>query len=391
MIQIKGKYNTATVFIDELDDVTKEQIQTMVNHPAFAKTRIAIMPDTHAGKGSVIGFTMRMNGYVIPNIVGVDIGCGMLAYNMGKQDIDLKSFDEFIKENVPSGFNIHKVYPDQCSITSEFLMRLKTTCLKTNQSIERVLFSMGTLGGGNHFIELDKAPNDDIWFVIHTGSRNFGLQIANWHQDKARNLAKTMFLEEDKYKDLEYLPLDFGGRDYSLDMFTAQTYASENREMIAQIILKKFFKPGNMAKDRIETIHNYISFTDNIVRKGAVSAQLNERLIIPFNMRDGIAICKGKGNLKYNFSAPHGAGRILSRNKAKATLSLDEFKKSMEGIYSSCINQGTLDESPMAYKDMNIILDNIKDTVDVEFLMKPIYNFKAEEGDKPWKKKKEKI
>ena len=395
MIQIKGKYNTATIFIDELDNFTRDQIQNMVNHPAFAKTRISIMPDTHAGKGSVIGFTMRLNGYVIPNIVGVDIGCGMLAYNMGnsnltvKHQIDLKLFDEFIKENIPCGFNINKEYPDQCDITSEFLMQLKTVCLKTNQSIERVLYSMGTLGGGNHFIEIDKAPDGDIWFVIHTGSRNFGLQIANWHQNKAKNLSKTMFIEEDKYKDLEYLPMDHGGREYCADMQIAQQYACENREMIAQKILKRFFKPGVVAKDRIETVHNYISFKDNIVRKGAVSAHLDERLLIPFNMRDGVAICKGKGNLRYNFSAPHGAGRISSRTKAKATISMDTFKKSMEGIYSSCISERTLDESPDAYKDMNIILNNIKDTVDVEFLMKPIYNFKAEEEDKPWKKRKE--
>jgi RNA-splicing ligase RtcB len=197
-----------------------------------------------------------------------------------------------------------------------------------------------------------------------------------------------MFMDEGKYKDLEYLPMDFGGREYCYDMETAQGYACENRELIAQRILKGFFGVGIMAKDRIETIHNYISFTDNIVRKGAVSAQLNERLIIPFNMRDGIAICRGKGNVKYNFSAPHGAGRTLSRQKAKHTLSVEDFKKSMEGIYSSSINEGTLDESPMAYKDMNVILDNIKDTVDVEFLMKPIYNFKAEEKEKPWQKRK---
>lgn len=387
MIQIKGQYNTATVFIDELDDVTKNQIQNMVNHPAFAKTRIAIMPDTHAGKGSVIGFTMRINGYVIPNIVGVDIGCGMLAYNMGPIFVGLEMFDEFIKKNIPSGFNINEKLPDENYITPEFLMQLKTVCLATSQSIERTLLSLGTLGGGNHFIEIDKAPNNDLWFIIHTGSRNFGLRIAEWHQDKARSLAKTMFMEEGKYKDLEFLPIDHGGREYCHDMVIAQKFASENRELIAQRILKGFFVDV-MAKERIETIHNYISFTDNIVRKGAVSAQLDERLIIPFNMRDGIAVCKGKGNLKYNFSAPHGAGRILSRTKAKATFTLDEFKKSMEGIYSSSINQGTLDESPMAYKDMNIILNNIKDTVDIEFLMKPIYNYKAEEQEKPWKKKK---
>lgn len=387
MLQIKGQYNTATVFIDELDDVTKDQIQNMVNHPAFAKTRISIMPDTHAGKGSVIGFTMRINGYVIPNIVGVDIGCGMLAYNMGARVIDFKLFDEFIKATIPSGFNINEKLPDESYVDPDFLMQLKKVCLTTSQSIERTLLSLGTLGGGNHFIEIDKAPNDDIWFVIHTGSRNFGLRIAEWHQDKAKSLLKTMFMEEDKYKDLEYLPMDHGGREYCYDMAIAQKFACENRELIAQRILKGFFQ-GIMAKDRIETIHNYISFTDNIVRKGAVSAQLNERLIMPFNMRDGVAICKGKGNLKYNFSAPHGAGRILSRTKAKATINIDDYKKSMEGIYSSCVNEGTLDESPMAYKDMNLILNNIKDTVDVEFLMKPIYNFKAEEADKPWRKKK---
>jgi RNA-splicing ligase RtcB len=331
---------------------------------------------------------MRLNGYVIPNIVGVDIGCGMLSYNMGPRVIDLKLFDEFIRKTIPSGFNINTELPDEDYLTPEFQVRLSGVCSRTSQSVERVLLSLGTLGGGNHFIEIDKAPNDDIWFTIHSGSRNFGLKIAEWHQNKARSLAKTMFMDEGKYKDLEYLPMEFGGKEYCFDMQTAQEYACENRELIAQRILKGFFGVGTMAKDRIETIHNYISFKDNIIRKGAVSAQLDERLIIPFNMRDGIAICKGKGNVKYNFSAPHGAGRILSRQKAKHTLSVEDFKKSMEGIYSSCINEGTLDESPMAYKDMNVILENIKDTVDIEYLLKPIFNFKAEEDEKPWQKKK---
>lgn len=385
MIQIKGKYNTATIFIDNIDDVTKDQIQNMVNHPAFAKTRISIMPDTHAGKGSVIGFTMQMNGYVIPNIVGVDIGCGMLAYNLGKIDVNFEEFDNFIRENIPSGFSIHtKLQDKEVHIDDDFLAKLSSCCSRTSQSLERVLLSLSSCGGGNHFHELDKDPNGDIWFVTHTGSRNFGLKIANFYQNEAKRLSKDMFIEEGIYKDLEYLPTRFGGNEYCVDMMIAQEYASLNREMIAQCVIKRFFK--TMAKDKIESVHNYINFKDNIIRKGAVSAQLNERLIIPFNMRDGIAICKGKGNLKWNFSSPHGAGRITSRIKAKATLSIEDFKKSMEGIFSTCVNEGTLDESPMAYKDMNTILEAIKDTVDIEFLMKPIYNFKAEEKEKPWKK-----
>lgn len=375
MLTLKGKYNSANIFIDLIDEVTQKQIQSMLSHPAFGNSYIAIMPDTHAGKGSVIGFTMSMNKYIIPNIVGVDIGCGIEAINLGKDYIDLEELDKFIKNNVPSGYKVHNNY--QFSMKNEDSYSIKEICYKLNLEFHRVFCSIGTLGGGNHFIEVDQAPNGDKWLVIHSGSRNFGLQVAKYHQQKAKDLMKKLFIDEGAYKDSEFLPLDMGGENYLEDMKVAQLYAQVNRNAMFDTLVSGFFKKECYALERVSSVHNYINFEDKIIRKGAIQANDGQRCIIPFNMRDGVAICKGKGSKKYNNSAPHGAGRILSRNKAKSILKLEDYRKSMEGIYSTTVTKNTLDEAPMVYKDMQLILDNIEETVDVEFLMKPIYNFKA--------------
>ena len=381
MQTFRGKYNSANVMIDELDQETISQIYSFLNHPAFANTYIAIMPDTHAGAGAVIGYTAKMNEYVIPNVVGVDIGCGVLAYPLEVTDIDFKKFDQFIKKNVPSGFNIRSTdekmvigkKPRDFFRTADDVLDLAG---KTGQEREKVIGSIGTLGGGNHFIEIDKTDDGKFWLLIHSGSRNFGLRVANHYQGKAKELLKTMFVGADAYKNLEYLPIGFGAEEYLEAMRIAQDYARLNRGVMAQVIMH-FFGESAWNNEAIETVHNYINFEDKIIRKGAVSAHEGERLVIPFNMRDGVIVCKGKGNKKWNYSAPHGAGRILSRRKAKETLSMDEFKSSMEGIYTTTATENTIDESPMAYKDKDVIIEAIQETVEIEFFMKPVYNFKA--------------
>ncbi len=382
MQTFRGKYNSANVMIDELDQETISQIYSFLNHPAFAHTYIAIMPDCHAGAGAVIGFTAKMNEYVIPNVVGVDIGCGVLAYPLKVESIDFKALDKYIKQNVPSGFNIRST--DEKMVTGkkpkDYIGKSDQDILdlagKTGQDQSKVIGSIGTLGGGNHFIEIDKTDEGQYWLLIHSGSRNFGLRVANHYQGKAKELLKTMFVGADAYKNLEYLPVGFGAEEYLEAMNLAQLYAKMNRGVMAEVILK-FFDQSAWDTNAIESVHNYINFEDKIVRKGAVSAHLGERLLIPFNMRDGVAVCVGKGNTKWNESAPHGAGRILSRRKAKETLSMDEFKSEMEGIYTTTATQETIDESPMAYKDKETIVQAIGETVDIEFMMKPVYNFKA--------------
>lgn len=374
MLFYKAAFNHAKVFVDVIDEETVKQIYNFLNHPAFKNSKIRIMPDTHAGKGSVIGFTMTMNNYVIPNVVGVDIGCGMLMHKLNAKEIDFAKLDEFIKSSIPAGFSV------QNQKGREYVKRYFPPVLKgmfeelsykVGQTVD-VIASLGTLGGGNHFIEVDKY-DDDFYLIVHTGSRNFGLSICNYHQKKAKALMNEMFIG-DAYKDLEFLPMDKGGREYLEDMKIAQTYANINRVIIVNTILEGFFKQE--AFDLISCVHNYIG-DDNIIRKGAISAKAGEKVIIPLNMRDGVIVGTGKGNEDWNYSAPHGAGRILSRKKAKESLTIEEFKSSMEGIYSSCINADTLDESPMVYKNSQLILDTIGDTIDIDFIMKPVYNFKA--------------
>jgi RNA-splicing ligase RtcB len=371
MITLKGKYNFANVMIDEIDDATRNQIQEFLNHPAFANTYISIMPDTHCGKGAVIGFTMKQNNYVIPNIIGVDIGCGMLMGKYDVKNIDLTSLDNYIKKNIPSGFHINSTV----SASSNLISSVETICKTIGIDSEKALKAVGSLGGGNHFIEAGIDKDEKLVITIHSGSRNFGKCVAEFYQKKAKENLTKYFIE-DQYKNLEFLPIDHvDAQAYLFSMNIAQQFASENRmEMLNRISNHLGMSPINV----IESVHNFIG-DDGIIRKGATSANLNQRVIIPFNMKDGIAVCIGKGSEKYNMSAPHGSGRILSRTKAKLILNVEDFQNEMKtaGVFTTTANKDTLDEAPGAYKPMDLILENIKETVDVVELIKPIYNFKA--------------
>lgn len=377
MLELKGKYAEALVMIDDVEEDIISQIFKVLNHPTSKGQLIRIMPDTHVGNGCVIGFTSTVGEYVIPNLIGVDIGCGVLSVNVGKIDINLEEFDKAIHSLIPSGPNIRDTKH------STLLPLLHKDIVEIGEKIEmdinRAVKSVGTLGGGNHFIELGIDPEDNKWITIHSGSRKFGEMICKYHQNIAKKTMNQMFIG-DAYKDLEFIT----GQDmknYIADMEIATEYADINRWAMMSEILRYLnnIKPCN---SYIHSIHNYIE-TDHgrpgIVRKGAVSAKTGELLVIPFNMRDGIAVCTGKGSKKWNYSAPHGAGRILSRKKAKAQLSLDEFQAQMNdaGIFTSTANSDTLDEAPGAYKDKDLILSCIKETVDFNFLIKPLYNFKA--------------
>jgi RNA-splicing ligase RtcB len=377
MITMQGKYNSANIMIDEIDETTKAQIQSFLNHPAFADSYIAIMPDCHAGKGAVIGFTMKVNDYIIPNVVGVDIGCGMLSARFDVNSLDLEKFDRFVKQNIPSGFHLHS---NQTSIKTQelgsyHLRHIVEWCNKIGMDNDKAIKSIGSLGGGNHFLECGLDSNGKIRVTIHSGSRNFGLRIANHFQELAKKNLKKYFLQN-TYKDTEFLLTNEpDGQTYLKAVRYGAEYAELNRRTMLNII-SRFF--NSEPQDVIESVHNFIG-QDNIIRKGATPANKDQMVIIPFNMKDGIAICRGKGSQKYNFSAPHGAGRILSRTKAKAQLNVESFKKEMSdaGVYTTTATKDTLDEAPGAYKDKDIILQNIAETVDVIEMIKPIYNFKA--------------
>ncbi len=386
MIEITGKYNKAFVMIDEIDEETNKQILLFLECPAFAGCYIVIMPDVHAGKGAVVGFTSTFNKYIICNVIGVDIGCGIDAYNTEQMEVNFEDFDKFIRKNIPSGFDIHKTTNHLLNVKSDLLYSedLVNISKKLGIEHEKVLKSLGTLGGGNHFIELDKDETGRLWLSIHTGSRNFGLRIANYHQAKAKDNFRKVYGKDNPYPNLEWLLLEEeDGQEYLKDMKVAQRFAYLNRQIIANTILEGYFG-RTQVKDEVESvksIHNYMDFRDKVIRKGAISAREGEKVIIPLNMCDGVIIGTGKGNSKWNSSAPHGAGRIMSRTKAKEVLELDKFKETMTGIWSSCITLETLDEAPAAYKDAELIKKAIKDTVDIDFIMKPVYNFKAVEED----------
>lgn len=370
---IKGRYNETIVFTNNIDDETYNQISTLLDQEFVRNSTIRIMPDCHAGVGCVIGTTMTINDKIVPNLVGVDIGCGMLTIKLGKLDIIYKNFDKYIKQNIPAGMRVHsKVQSLDVDIT-------KLKCFNNLDRHEYYYQSVGTLGSGNHFIEICVDDEDNKYLIIHTGSRHLGHQVAEYYQRKA-----VKFIEQ-KYglvngktvipKDLCYLEgKDF--KDYLHDMDICQKYASENRYRISQKILAYFELDLNNLES-FETIHNYINLEDMILRKGAISAYQNEKVLIPINMRDGCIIAVGKGNPNYNYSAPHGAGRILSRREARRVLSLEQFEKTMEGIYTTSISKNTLDEAPFVYKPIQEILDNIDETVDVLEIIKPVYNFKA--------------
>lgn len=368
---IKGKYSVAKVMIDVIDDTTREQIQGFVNHPAFNK-KIVIMPDCHAGAGSCIGFTMPVGEYVMPQIVGVDIGCGMLAVTIGPAKIKEPDLDDFIKSEIPSGMNIND---NPFSASSPRWSSFERVCALAGIDASKALRAIGTLGGGNHFIEASHDEEGNVWIIIHSGSRNFGKRIADFYQKKAREVMDRYFIQYDK--DMEFMHFsEPWAQDYLVAMNMAQHFAHVNRWTMMNKIVKYL---GATEYDSVESVHNYIDFDDRIIRKGAIRAHENELCIIPFNSADGSALCKGKGNAEWNNSAPHGAGRLMSRTKAFASLDLSKYQSSLSenGVYSSTANSATLDESPMAYKSAITILEAIEPTVEVVSMLKPFYNFKA--------------
>lgn len=398
MFEIKGKVNTAICYAKVVEDEAIEQIRRMCDYDFTENSKIRIMPDVHAGKGCTIGTTMTVTDKVVPNIVGVDIGCGMYTVNLGKADIDLAKLDE-AAHFVPSGMNIWEGRQEKFDLQELCCYR----SLKNTKWLER---SLGTLGGGNHFIEVDKDSDGTNYLVIHTGSRNLGKQVAEIYQQLAIDLNKgkeTYFQQRDEiirtYKeqgrrkeiqkaleaiswnqrettmpeDLCFLYGQFFD-NYMHDVEICQRFARRNREKIAEVLLAR---TGMIGGEAFHTIHNYIDTKEMILRKGAIAAHAGEKVLIPINMRDGSVLAIGKGNPEWNYSAPHGAGRTMSRTKAKNELNLDEYREAMAGIYTTSVNEATLDEAPMAYKSLEDIIDVIKESVDVIEVMKPIYNFKA--------------
>ena len=402
MIEINGQFNTAICYTDTLEDTAYAQIQTVCNEEAFKESKIRIMPDVHAGKGCTIGTTMTIIDKVVPNMVGVDIGCGMYTVALGNVDIDLEKFDE-AAHFIPSGRNVWEGRQERFDLSV-----LK--CYRNLKDTKRLERSLGTLGGGNHFIEIDLDENGNKYIVIHSGSRNLGTQVAEFYQKIAvdLNLGKEDYYKQREeiirtYKEqgrrseiqatLKALEKEFEAKapsmprelcflyetfmeDYLHDINICQQFAKRNREKMAEVLLER---TGLVSLESFQTIHNYIDVDEMILRKGSVSAKNGEKLLIPINMRDGSLICVGKGNPEWNYSAPHGAGRIMSRSAAFERLTMEEYQKEMAGIYTTCVNTSTLDESPMAYKNMDEIVANIEPTAEIIAHIKPIYNFKAAE------------
>ena len=400
MIELKGKYNTAKVYTDVIDEAAIAQIIQLCNQPLAENQRIRIMPDVHAGAGCTIGTTMTITDKIVPNLVGVDIGCGMEVIKVKEKHIELQKLDKLIYEKIPSGFAVR----EKVHRFAERIDLSQLYCYK-NVNAERSEKSIGTLGGGNHFIEADKDSEGNIYVVIHSGSRHLGTEVAKYYQKNAydilnkcsadeqlalinelKKLGKEKQIESELkklmntkrtnvIKELAYCEGELF-EQYIHDMKIVQEFAMINRMAMMDEIIKGM---KLHVTEQFTTIHNYIDTENMILRKGAVSAQKGEKLIIPINMRDGSLICTGKGNPDWNFSAPHGAGRICTRSDAKQNFTVSEFKKQMDGIYTTSVSSQTLDECPMAYKSLNDITDNIGDTVEINEIVKPIYNFKAGE------------
>lgn len=398
MFEIKGKINTALCYAKVVEDEAIQQIRRMCDYDFTQDSRIAIMPDVHAGKGCTIGTTMTVKDRVVPNIVGVDIGCGMYTVNLGKVTIDFEKLDE-AAHFVPSGTNVWEGRQEKFDLTG-------LRCYRNLKDAKRLVRSLGTLGGGNHFIEVDEGADGTKYLVIHSGSRNLGKQVAELYQQLAIELhsgkeeyfkkrdaliseykaagrrseiqdaLKQLHWEKQELRIPEDLCYVYGNYldDYLYDVVICQEFARRNRELMAKIITER---TGLEAGEAFHTIHNYIDTEEMILRKGAIAAHKGEKVLIPINMRDGSILAVGKGNPQWNYSAPHGAGRIMSRTKARESLSLEEYRKSMTGIYTTSVNEATLDEAPMAYKSLEDIIDVIRESVDVIEVMKPIYNFKA--------------
>ncbi|MDR1204228.1 MAG: RtcB family protein [Peptococcaceae bacterium] len=370
MIELKGKYNTAKVFADTVEQSAVTQIEHLLDQDFAVGSQIRVMPDVHAGMGCTVGATMTVTDKVVPNLVGVDIGCGMETVLLKDKRLELGQLDKAVHQYIPSGFGIRETphhFTDEIDLS---VLR----CAK-HTDIDRAALSVGTLGGGNHFIEVDRDGDNRLYLVVHTGSRNLGKQVCDFYQNAAADSLNRRGKGADRV--LAYLTgplLD----DYLHDMGIVQRYADLNRKAIVRELEKRVkFKIA----ERFTTIHNYIDLDRMILRKGAVSAQKGERALIPMNMRDGSLICAGKGNPDWNYSAPHGAGRLMSRAAAKESVTLSEYEKAMAGIYSSTVNRGTIDESPFAYKSADEIIANIGDTADIVSVIRPLYNFKASERE----------
>jgi len=396
MIELKGKFNYAVVYTDNIEQEAIDQIIELCNQEFVKDSTIRIMPDAHAGAGCTIGTTMTIKDKVVPNLVGVDIGCGMETVKLKHKHIDLEKLDKTIYQYIPAGFDIrNKEHPFVDKINFDGL------AAKNYVDLKRARLSVGTLGGGNHFIEVDRDEEGSLYLVIHSGSRHLGKQIAEHYQEKAYkalmnvehlkqeviNTLKAEGREKDIRTELKKLNVPKVNKalayvqgenfeQYINDMKIVQRYAALNRKAILLEIAKHM---DFEIEEQFTTIHNYIDIDNMILRKGAISAQKGEKVLIPINMRDGSLICAGKGNVEWNFSAPHGAGRIMSRSKAKKTFTLKEYEESMAGIYTTSVNRSTLDEAPMVYKPMEEIMENIRDTVDIVKILKPIYNYKAAE------------
>ena len=410
MFEIKGKYANAICYAKVVEEEAIEQIRTMCDYPLTENSRVRIMPDVHAGKGCTIGTTMTIIDKACPNIVGVDIGCGMYTVKLDATEIDFEKVDEAC-HYIPSGMNTWEGRVEKFDLTD-------LCCYRSLKDTKRLERSLGTLGGGNHFIEIERSNDGVFYLIIHSGSRNLGKQVAEIYQDLAIDLhcgKEELFKKKEEviktYKEegrrseiqnaLKELEKEFEAKtlevpkdlcwlsgkyldDYLHDVEICQRFAKRNREKMAEIILDK----TNMkALEALHTIHNYIDVDEMILRKGAIAAHDGEKVLIPINMRDGSVLAVGKGNKEWNYSAPHGAGRMMSRSTAKQNISLEEYKESMKGIYTTSVNDMTLDEAPMAYKSLEDIIDVIKDSVEIIDIMKPVYNFKASDDDVPWKKK----
>ena len=398
MIEIKGTHNTARCFCETLEDTAARQIQTVCNQAAFADCKIRIMPDVHAGMGCTIGTTMTIHDKVVPGMVGVDIGCGMETVELAEHDIDFEALDNLIRREIPFGREVRDTpHPLHAEID---LTQLR--CAGQVQ-LERAMCSIGSLGGGNHFIEVDRAGDGQLFLVVHSGSRHLGVEAASVYQDEGRRAlwggAKYQIQEtiarlkaEGRFQEIQSaierlkkehaldIPKELAyveGKlfaDYIHDMRLIQRFAALNRRAMVDIILSGM---GLTARESFTTIHNYIDTESMILRKGAVSAKAGEKLLIPINMRDGSLICVGKGDEDWNCSAPHGAGRLMSRTAARHTLSVEAFQHEMAGIFTTCVGLETLDESPMAYKRLDELMGQIGPTAEIVERIRPVYNFKA--------------
>ena len=411
MFEIKGKYSTAICYATVVEDEAIEQVRRMCDYPLTEGSRVRIMPDVHAGRGCTIGTTMTVTDKACPNVVGVDIGCGMYTVRLNETVLDFEMIDA-AAHYIPSGMNVWEGRQERFDLTA-------LRCFRSLKDTRRLERSLGTLGGGNHFIEIDRASDGAYYLVIHSGSRNLGKQVAEIYQQLAVDLHKgkedyfrqreeiirtykaegrrkeiqnTLKKLEKQYRDKQTdVPEDlcwlYGSflEDYLHDVEICQRFARRSREKMAEILLSR---TGLTGGEVFHTIHNYIDTEERILRKGAIAAHKGEKVLIPINMRDGSVLAVGKGSEEWNFSAPHGAGRVMSRKAAHASLSMEEYQKAMEGIYTTSVNETTLDEAPMAYKRLEDIIDVIRDSVDVIEVIRPVYNFKASDDTPPWVKPK---